>query len=186
MQRLTSAALVLLSFFVLHAPAFAATKSLASKFAGSSTATTDADFNGDMQGSGEGQSFGTGKLGTFVAHSQADREPWDGSTYCDFDETGAPIAIQEEYIGFVSVVSYQNGEDQWFDELDTSQPSTLCFNFVDGTFTFEVHTIITGGSGQFEGATGFATTSGSGSVLRSGFSQSTGTTTGEITYDKVK
>jgi hypothetical protein len=124
----------------------------------------------DADGSGVSGSVGTAQgrdcFGQFTAGSAGNLIDWDGSTFCDFDDVGNPSGVVLEYRNLSQVQRYANG-DLLFSELSESIPSTLCFNFVDGvSYTSEIHSDFVGGTGRFEGASGYAVGRGAGRNLR--------------------
>ncbi|MGE0624708.1 MAG: hypothetical protein AB7I04_03665 [Pseudomonadales bacterium] len=107
---------------------------------------------------------GGGNLGPFTVTNAGDLGQWDGSTFCDHDDTGAPVAVLLHYLGFSSVVRTIGG-DQLYLRANGSAPGSLCYNFVFDTFTWETNGDIVGGTGRFEGATGSIHMAGSGRSL---------------------
>ncbi len=104
---------------------------------------------------------GTSNLGGILVNWVSDLAEWDGFTFCDFDPvTGEPIAVELVYLKSTVVSRLENG-DLLTSQLDTAPTSTLCFNFLDSSITFEVHQIVTGGTGRFDGATGSLVGTGS-------------------------
>ena len=110
---------------------------------------------------------GRDNLGKFTVGGVSELEEFDESNpvFCDFDEFGYPRGVELQYVSLSQVVRYKNG-DLMFSELDPNVPSTLCFNFIDNvSSTFEAYSIITGGTGRFEGATGYSAATGSSTQL---------------------
>ena len=122
---------------------------------GSSTTSIeiDSDMNADL--GSIGSAAGTDSCnGRFTADSAGELAEWDQVTYCDFDEYGTPAGVKLLYLSFSQVVRYRKG-DLLFQEQDDSQPSWFCYHFDDpNSSTYEVHSVITGGTGRFEGASG--------------------------------
>ena len=85
----------------------------------------------------------------------------------DPEELGScgPNSVKFRYAAYTSVERYQNG-DLIFSGLDPDpdNPSTGCFNIIDGTGTVTMNFVILGGTGRFEGATGWGTATGTGSI----------------------
>jgi hypothetical protein len=110
---------------------------------------------------------GQGTLGPVVLTTAGDLIAYDNvSAPCDFDEQGNPIAIPLEYLGASSVIRTRRG-DQLYTEQASSPPSTICFNFLTGSLTYELYVDVVGGTGRFAGAMGTLVTRGSGQQLRS-------------------
>jgi len=145
------------------------------------SSTTSAEIDSDMNG--ELGSIGTGEgrdscHGPFTSSSAAEVEDWDSVSYCDFDEYFTPSGVVLNYLSISQVIRYRNG-DLMFTELDDSQPSWFCYHWENPSeSTYEVHTVITGGTGVFKGATG--TTVGTG---RSYALQNMGASAGKFTSE---
>lgn len=79
-----------------------------------------------------------------------------------------PNILQLQYVACSVVTRYSNG-DLLFSSLDENplNPSTICYNFVDLTYTITIHLVIWGGTGRFEGATGSSTATVTGTGLAS-------------------
>ena len=140
---------------------------------GVALASDEADLNEDgeggavstiaTKGKSKGKGKGKGKRSVESISGRSDLLPWNGVDFCLIDPvTGIPSGVIVEYVEASYIDTLKDG-DQVFRVLDTSLPSTLCFNFVDArSFTFEINTIITGGTGRQSDATGSAVVTGSG------------------------
>jgi len=179
-KRLPLAAALLAA--TLAAPVLAAP--FQSTSSGTTFASADADLNGDLTGGGRGSGLAKGTFGPAAIVSQADLLGPTG-TFCAFDPDipQRPIAIELAYFANDSVATFENG-DQLISRMASSPPSTVCFNFIDGTSTFEIHRDIVGGTGRFDGATGVLHTTGTARRLTptatGGFSAFQARTVGEI------
>jgi hypothetical protein len=160
-------------------------KKLHISFSGTSFSSSDADSDGDLQGGSRGSGVIKGSLGNGVYASQGDTDEWDGSTFCAFDDNNAPIAVELVYVSNSGVTTFENG-DQLMSTLASSPPSTLCFNFVDGTSSFKIYRDIQGGTGRFEGATGTTEVTGTARPVDDGFSITQGTATSVLNLPKGK
>lgn len=141
--------------------------------------SSEADVNGDLGGGATGISAGSGSFGRFTGGGSSDIAPWDGVSFCDFDEAGNPIAVQVYYVSLSNVQRYSNG-DLVYTQLAGSPPSGLCFNFLTNTSRFDLHLDVVGGTGSFEGATGEVAVSGSSVDFLTGMGSQYGSTTGVI------
>ena len=110
-------------------------------------------------------SFSDGSLDEGHSNGLSLLDEFDGVSFCDFDPvTTFPSGAILNYISASAIFTSENGGQLYF-VLNPSPPSTLCFNFVDESFTFEQFFDITGGTGQFEGATGSIFNTGSGQIV---------------------
>jgi hypothetical protein len=126
------------------------------------------EINGDGVEGGGSVSTGTGRdcFGNLTTSGAGELAEWDQHSYCDFDDTGYPSGVLLNYLSLSQVIRYRNG-DLVMTELSESFPSTLCFNYVDGvSYTVEVYSVVIGGTGRFEGATGTSVTRGAGQNLQ--------------------
>jgi hypothetical protein len=98
-----------------------------------------------------------GSLGASDSQSVNELGPFAG-------DLCGPAVIRQDYIYSTAVRVFPDG-DVLTSELDASIPSFLCFDVVERTFTFEIHRVVTGGSGRFENATGRLVATGSGRQL---------------------
>ncbi len=156
------------------------------RFSGTYEASTEADSNGDMAGGTRSTTFGTargypaGKTRSPIQTTRhSDIANWDGSTFCDFDSSGEPIAVEVLYVAADFVTRYSN-RDLLYGTMASSPPSTLCVNFIDRSFSAVVHYDIKGGTGRFESATGNVVTTSKGDDFDNGLGSSVGRTTGEL------
>jgi hypothetical protein len=158
---------------------------------GVAKASDEADLNEDGEGgsnslmatksskgkSGKGKSGkgkgskGKGKRSVTSISGNSDLLPWNTVDFCLIDPaTGIPSGVVVEYFAASYIDTLKDG-DQVFRVMDTSLPSTLCFNFVDDqSFTFEINTIVTGGTGKQADATGSVVMRGSGKTNVPGLS----------------
>lgn len=138
----------------------------------------DSDMNGILGSSG--YSEGTDKcLGRFTASNAGEIADWDGVSYCDFDEYGTPSGATLFYLSISQVVRYRSG-DLVFLELDDSRPSWYCYHWADpNTSTYEVNSVITGGTGRLEGISGRSSATGRSYGLQN-MSASSGIFVGEV------
>lgn len=135
--------------------------------AGESLSSDTYNYNGDDVSGFESRLEGWGSLGRVVLTTAGDLIDYDGaSAPCDFDEAGNAVAIPLTYLNVSSVIRNLRG-DQLYTEQASSPPSTVCFNFVDFSLTYELYVDVVGGTGRFEGATGTLVTRGSGQQLTS-------------------
>lgn len=147
--------------------------------------SSEADVDASLTGGSTSHSSGRSTVGPLTAGASSDLGDWDGSSYCDFDpDSGAPRGVLLHYVAFSQVVRFVRG-DLMYLQLDSSPPSTLCFNFIDNTsFTVELHLTVMGGTGRFEGATGSLVSRGSGSNLSSTLSAFEAETEGQIWFSR--
>jgi len=111
---------------------------------------TEIDTNGDGVRASSCTVGSEGTFGPATRNSHSEIAPVP-SGFCDGD---AGI-LKFEYLAWTAIMRFQNGDGLVFG-LDHG---TLCYNPA-GYSTFEVHAVILGGSGRFEGATGSVITSG--------------------------
>ncbi|MCB1686376.1 MAG: hypothetical protein R3E82_00485 [Pseudomonadales bacterium] len=127
-----------------------------------SSAAADLDGNGEPGFHSTLQ--GSGTIGPVWIDNVGDLAS-DFSIICEFDpDTSAPVGVELQYVGFSTVIRTIGG-DQIYIENNASAPGTLCYNFVHNTSTFEVLGDIVGGTGRFEGASGWIRMSGGGRSL---------------------
>ena len=138
---------------------------------GWSLASDAADSNGDGEGGGTSQVQMNGTYGNSTGSARSDLLPWDGFSFCDFDpDSGIPSGVLLKYETRSSVARFANG-DLLYTVLDPAADSTLCFNFVDSrTGTFEIFSLVVGGTGRFESATGELVSTGKSTAIQSGHS----------------
>ena len=122
---------------------------------------TAIDSNGDGEPKFSSWSASTGSLGGANTNGLTELLPWDTVTFC------GPNHVQLDYFSASFVDRAANG-DLLFRVMSNSPPSTLCFDFVNETFTFEVYTDVTGGTGRFEGHGGTGIITGSGTSVADG------------------
>jgi hypothetical protein len=115
---------------------------------------TEIDTNGDGVTAGSGTYGSMGKFGPATTSIQTEQAPWSGGTCFD-----KPWIIEVQYAAGTSIDRYQNG-DLIFSVLDPDpeNPSTACFNLITLRGTATINVLIRGGTGRFEGATGWTTT----------------------------
>ena len=77
------------------------------------------------------------------------------------------VLINYESGSFIDTAA--NGH-QLYRRLADSPTSTLCFDFTNERFTFNLYVDVVGGTGRFSGATGSAVVTGSGSNVADGHS----------------
>lgn len=122
-------------------------------WSGWSRDSNEADTNGDLEGGGTSHLVGRGVLGRAESAASYDSLPWDGSTFCDFNETGQPEGILLYTVAATEIARAASG-DLLYRKIASSPPSTVCFNFVNSVATVELYYQITGGTGRFREATG--------------------------------
>lgn len=143
---------------------------------------TEIDTNGDGDRAGSTTYGSSGTFGQATSNDQTEFLP-EPTGFCSLD----PLIVEFQYAALTSVTRFQNGDLLLAGlDLDPENPSTLCFNPLDGTFTATLNIVFLGGTGRFEGAMGSATATAGGvglagevgvRVTHSAFS---GTTEGEI------
>lgn len=137
------------------------------RFSGSFFVSNDIDVNGDGEGGsrtflhGNSRQSNNGGPSRIQYQVENDTLPWDGQTFCDFDDTGNPVAVEIVYIHSTFVRRTSNA-DLLYVAMSSSPPSTLCFNFVDNSYTLELFYEVIGGEGIYEGASGQIRTTASG------------------------
>jgi len=179
-MKITNRSMVVSAALVLMTGSFnVSAQPFSGHFAGTSFSSADTDINGDLEGGNRSVVTGNGTFGSSYSAGQGDLLPWDNASYCDFDETGLPRGLELTYFANAGVSTYKNG-DQLYTVQSTSPPSTLCFNYTDGTSSYEIYRDVVGGSGRFEGASGTGKLTGSAIPVQQGFSAIKGETTGEI------
>ena len=112
----------------------------------------ESDVDGDGTG-GEVIFVGRGTFGQSHNHGVTDIV-FSGAP-CDFDPvTGVPSGLIIDVIEHTNILVTANG-DQIFRVLSDSQPSTICYNYVKQHSNLTAYLDIIGGTGRFEGATGW-------------------------------
>ena len=151
LTKMAGGALLLLVATLLIAPRAEAKSS----FSGSAVANEiDVDDDGMT---GDTLTFRSrGRFGNALSQAHNELAPWDMMTFC-----GA-TSVLLFYTVSTQVTTYANG-DQLYQSLNNG---TLCLDFEDSSFTFEITLDVTGGTGKFQGATGSSTLTGSGQLLR--------------------
>ena len=114
---------------------------------------TEIDTNGDGRRADSVTTTEKGTFGRATANWQGELEPNPSGT-CDNN----PGIFKFDYVAVTGIEIYHKGDGMAWG-LDQG---TLCSNPLFGTFTFEVHLVLLGGTGRFEGATGSAILSGEG------------------------
>jgi hypothetical protein len=102
-------------------------------------------------------SQGTGTFGRVSGTGLTELAPWDNSTFC------GPTDVQLKYASLSGVSRIELTGDKYFTKL---VDGTLCYDYVDHTYTYSFTTSVTGGTGIFAGATGTLTGTGSGVTLQ--------------------
>jgi hypothetical protein len=113
---------------------------------------TEIDTNDDGQRAGSTTNESSGTFGPAIGNTQAELNPVpSGICY------GKPWIIKSQYAAFTSVDRYHNG-DLLLTTLDPNpeNPSTICLNVFDLTYSGTINVVVLGGTGRFEGATGWA------------------------------
>jgi hypothetical protein len=150
LTKMAGVALLLLVAALLIAPRAEAQ----GRFWGTSVADEiDADNDGNT-GSTQTSRY-RGPFGNAQTQAHTELALWDEVSFC------GPTSVLLVYRVFASVATYANGDQLYTDLSD----GTACVNFVDGSFTAEINTDVTGGTGKFEGATGWSTLSASGQTV---------------------
>lgn len=116
---------------------------------------------GPVEKSGS-ESVSTGSLGKAHTSGVIQLAPWDGVSFCD-----DLLTVRVLYVSGSFIDTTASG-DQLHRVLAESPASTLCFNLIDQTSTFEIHTVIVGGTGRFEGAAGHTLATGSAQMVDEG------------------
>jgi len=109
----------------------------------------------------------TGPGGAYEAGGVEELQAWDGSSYC------SPTAVLIS--GARGAMAFRYNDGSLLHAQDTSA-TTLCFDFVDLTWTYHGEFDIVGGTGRFEGASGSFTASGTGQ----NYGTAVGTFSGEL------
>ena len=118
-------------------------------FSGWSVAT-EIDLNDDGYRATSNTVTGKGTFGHFTSHNVSETAPVFPTGSCG---TGL---LEASYIYVTAVTRSSNG-DLIFSRLDPDNPSTACFNPANYTTNITSNLVILGGTGRFEGATGWAT-----------------------------
>src|SRR5712692_9534773 len=138
---------------------------------------THIDTNGDGISAGLSQGLENCNIGRFFIQEEAEfQAPLPAPVTCPAGTL--EIHLQQDH----GVTTEEKTSDQLFFGAATNGV-TECFNPADGTFSFTAHGTITGGTGQFTGATGSFQSQGTGKFLVAGmkggvfggFGQFTGT-----------
>ena len=113
--------------------------------------STKIDLNEDLRPAVSSTYEGTGTFGKSTSNMLGEL-----ALEFSFDDSCSPGVIIE-LATTTMVTRYQNG-DLIFFVLDDPEynPSTVCFSFATDTGYFTLNLLITGGTGRFEGATGWA------------------------------
>ena len=139
------------AIFALGAVSNATAGEFKQEWSGWFMSNPEADVDGDGTG-GEATFSGRGTFGRSINDAVSD-VVFTGAP-CDIDPvTGVPNGVSLNVIEHSNILVASNG-DQIFRTLSSSQPSTLCFNFVHGTSSMTAYLDIVGGTGRFEGVTG--------------------------------
>ena len=144
-----------------------------------------ADVDGDQQGGSHASTAGTGSLGRFTSGGSSDLMPWDETSFCAIDASGNASGIELYYNSFSAVQRLASG-DLLYARLASSPPSSLCFNFVDNTFTFEIYMDYFGGTGRFADANGQIRLMGGGLDFLDGSGSLYGEIDGEVHDVKLR
>lgn len=144
---------ICLSLFLAFLSGTASAKDFHMNWSGWSRSSSDADSNGDMEGGGVSHLLGTGSLGKAQSGGSFDNLPWDGSSFCAYNDSGQPEGVLLYNAAGTEISRASNG-DLLYRTLASSPPSTLCFNFVTSTANAEIYYQIIGGTGRFQNATG--------------------------------
>ena len=123
-------------------------------------------FRADHQGNGPG--------GRFTLQNRSALFEWDEVSFCSSTE------VLLHFFSYASIQRVANGDLIYSNLVDGS----LCYDFVDDEFTFSIDLEIIGGTGRYEGATGWTTLEGQGKIVGDvpEFSGITGEFEGEIFF----
>ena len=124
-------------------------------YSGSSMLTA-VDVNDDGISAYETSLNGSGRFGPSVIHTVSETTDVDGAC--------GPTAVSLSYTTWSTIQRYIGGDLLYY-ALDETTPSSLCFDYVSGEFDFDIHAIITGGTGRFAGASGAIVLDGRGNQL---------------------
>lgn len=112
--------------------------------------------NVDAAVAGHSTSSVQSNLGTFEAGARTESLPWDGVTLCWEPDRGVPIGIVLVKLNDSSVWRFDDGSMIFTRFIE----GINCFDWQDGSSTFDFDSEIVGGTGLFAGATGTISTSG--------------------------
>lgn len=130
---------------------------------------TDVDVNANGSALSLLNLSGTGTFGSSTSNDVAETGPFAGE-FCEFFPPDV-IVVRIPIIARSSIIRFPNGDLLYATLASDGPPSSLCADINSPTNTSEVHLVITGGTGRFNGATGsLLVTASSTTVLReSGF-----------------
>ncbi len=170
MKKFSLALACALCIFLLASAPGAATE-LRATFSGWSLQSIDPFVDGTN--GRHTHSAGRGRLGAFETGGFSELLPADG-TMC-----GSLTKFLLVYHKSNAVIRYVRDGSLLLTEL---VDGTVCFDTDDNTFTFDIHRSIIGGTGRFEGASGFLDSTGSGARIggTGGTTGFTGTSSGTL------
>lgn len=154
---------------------------LRDRFSGSFFTTKDIDINGDGDGGSRTHLTGSSRRAHQPISYEVENDilPWDGSTYCAVDDAGNPVAVELTYI-YSTFVRRSSNRNLLYGNMASAPPSTLCFNFVDNSYTLTLYYDLIGGEGRYRGATGQAVVSAEGTQFSATMGGLTGRLKGEV------
>jgi hypothetical protein len=123
---------------------FVAAEPFQATFSGWSVAAT-MDVNADAISGFSTTVSGVGRFGRFQAHTVSETGPVTG--IC------GPTAVTLEFTVWSNIQRFADGDLLYY-SLDESQASKVCFDYVSGALSNEIHALISGGTGRFKNATG--------------------------------
>ena len=113
---------------------------------------TEVDMNGNGIPINSLTVFGKGTFGKSASNDVGETGPFAGD-FCEFFPPDI-VVIRLPIISRSSIIRFASG-DLLFATLATDGlPSSLCIDVRNGTRTVEIHMVISGGTGKFDGATG--------------------------------
>lgn len=148
---------------------------------------TNVDINGNGSRIAIITSYGKGKFGASVSNSTTEVEGFQTQRlFCSFDPANNIVVVRLPLLARSTVTRFANGDLLFASlNLDPLLSSSLCIDTRNHTTVSEVHMVITGGTGNFAGATGtlMITTNGTQLHFEGGVSVHSGIT--EVTEGEI-